>query len=244
MAFFYYFILLSRMGYHISLIPLFWLVSALCLVRRRYFPAGLFLGFLYQLHLMAAVYWPVAFGYLVFKKAPFSAFILGSFVGIIPFILTGPVQTFGVIVWLAKSLANLNSFSGASNSQLLVLFVPLVVAVSAVLSLIKARFLAVLGLIFLGFNLYYLIATRYYPPKILYGLNYGQKLGLSRQILDQSRVTTPFISVPGGLVDVSYGYAVPYDYLVWWLQRQGAKPAGSYSEFIVDENTLSLRVLE
>jgi hypothetical protein len=243
-TFFYYFIILSRLGYHISLIPLLWLISALCLVKKRYFLSGLFLGFLYQVHLFAFVYWPVAFIYLLLKKAPLSKFIVGSVIGIIPFIISGPIQTFGVIAWLVKYLLSLKNFSGATNSQMLIFLVPLVVAVSAIFSLLKYKILVILGAIYLVFNLNYLKSTKYYPQSILYGYNYYQKLQISRQILRQSHLSIPEITALGGLADASTNYADPYNYLIWWLQKRGERPAGVYSKFVIDENTLSLTMLK
>ena len=243
-SFFNYSIVLSRLGNHISLIPLLWLIFALALVKKRYFLSGLFLGFLYQTHLFAFVYWPVAILYLLYKKAPLSGFITGSVIGIIPFIITGPIQTFGIVVWLMKYLLTLRNFSGASNSQMLIFLIPAMVVVSVLLSRLEKRFLAILGVIYLVFNVHYLISRNFTPWSIFYSINYGQKLRISRQILQQSRLSSPEIIVPGGLPDASNSYSEPYKYLVWWLQRRGGKPEGTYSKFVVDENKLSVKVLE
>jgi hypothetical protein len=242
-TFFYYLIILSRLGYHISLVPLMWLVTALSLIKKKYFLSGLFLAFFYQTHLMAVIYWPVAFLYLLFKKAPFSGFIAGSAIGLIPFILTGPVQTFGVVLWMIKYLITAHGISSATNSQLLIFLVPAIILISYALSYLKTRALLLLGVIYIVFNLYYLDSTHYYPPKILYGTNYGRKLEISRNILKKSLISSPGIIVPVGLPGVD-NYADPYEYLVWWLERQGNRPGGQYSVFEIDENTNSLTVLE
>ncbi len=144
-SFFNYSIVLSRLGNHISLIPLLWLIFALCLIKKRYFLSGLFLGFLYQTHLFAFIYWPAAILYLLYKKAPLSGFITGSVIGIIPFIISGPIQTFGIVVWLMKYLLTLRNFSGASNSQMLIFLIPVMVALAVVLSRLKGRFIGNFG---------------------------------------------------------------------------------------------------
>ena len=243
-SFFNYSIVLSRLGNHISLIPLLWLIFATALIKKRYFLSGLFLGFLYQTHLFAFIYWPVAVLYLLFKKAPLSSFMAGSVVGIIPFILTGPIQTFGVVFWLMKYLLTINNFSGASNSQMLIFLIPVMVAVSVVLSRLKGSFLVILGVIYIVFNLHYLISCKFTPWSVFYSINYGQKLLISKQILQQSRISSPEIIVPGGLPGASNSYSEPYKYLLWWMQRLGEKPGGTYSKFLVEENKLSVKMLE
>ena len=242
-SFSYIFILFARFGYHISLIPLLFLISALCLVKKRYFLSGLFLAFFYQVHLLAVIYWPLAFLYLIVKKAPFMKFILGSLIGIIPFLLSGPVQTFGIIVWLAKYAVSLHGSVGISSSESMVVALPLVIVVSVVLSRLNRKILYVLSLIYFIFNLNFLISYHFYPPDIFYSPDYSSKLLISRQILDHSRITAPGIQIIGGLPGDT-GYSDSYTYLLGWLQKRGLKPSGVYSKFVIDENTLTLRMLE
>jgi 4-amino-4-deoxy-L-arabinose transferase-like glycosyltransferase len=242
-AFYYQCILLARTGYHISLIPLLFLVFALCLVKKRYFLSGLFLAFLYQVHILAVIYWPLAFVYLFFKKEPFLNFIIGSFLGLIPFLISGPIQTFGVVFWLIKNLTVIFKFSGVSNSQTFVIYIPLIMVISVLLSRLNRKVLYVAGIIYFIVNLNILLSNHYYPPDIFYGPDYSQKMLISRQILADSKTAIPEVQVVGGLPGDT-NYSDSYIYLIRWLQKKGVKPAGIYSKFIVDENTLNIRMLE
>lgn len=103
----------SQTAYHTSLIPLLFFLSFLCFCRRRLFLAGLFVGWLYQAHLLTFIYWPLWL-YLVLKlRLRLPPVLLGFGLGILPFIIAGPVQLFGIFVWLAKQL--LAGFSGVSS---------------------------------------------------------------------------------------------------------------------------------
>lgn len=92
----------SQTAYHTSLIPLFFFLSYLCLSRRRPFLGGLFIGFLYQSHLLTFIYWPL--WVILARKLPKLPITLGIILGILPFILAGPIQTFGIFIWIGKGL--------------------------------------------------------------------------------------------------------------------------------------------
>lgn len=92
----------SQTAYHTSLIPLFFFLSYLCLTRRRLFLGGLFIGFLYQSHLLTFIYWPL--WVILARKMPKLQITLGIILGILPFILAGPIQTFGIFIWIGKGL--------------------------------------------------------------------------------------------------------------------------------------------
>ena len=105
----------SQTAYHTSLIPLFFFLSYLCLTRRRLFLGGLFIGFLYQSHLLTFIYWPL--WVILARKMPKLQITLGIILGILPFILAGPIQTFGIFIWITKGLLNgFNVSSGISTA--------------------------------------------------------------------------------------------------------------------------------
>lgn len=115
----------AKIPYHTSPIPLFEVIFLLCLIKQRDFLAGLFLGLLYQLHLLTFVFWPLLI--FRFNKKSFLGFILG----IAPFLFAGPVQTFGIFVWLAKHM--FEGFGGtglASEAYRVVLLVPSLILLS------------------------------------------------------------------------------------------------------------------
>ncbi len=103
----------SLTPYHTSLIPLFFFLSYLCVTRRRPFLGGLFIGFLYQSHLLTFIYWPLFLYLAVKKKLSILHLASGFVVGVLPFILAGPVQTLGIFVWLTKQI--LTGFGGVSS---------------------------------------------------------------------------------------------------------------------------------
>ena len=103
----------SLTAYHTSLIPLFFFTAYLCLLRKKWFLSGLFLGFLYQLHLLTFIYWPLFIYLLIKQQGKLKHFSLGFVFGIIPFILAGPIQLGGIFIWAAKQLVT--GFTGVSS---------------------------------------------------------------------------------------------------------------------------------
>lgn len=100
--------------YHTLLVPLFFFLALACAQRRHSYLTGLFVGCLYLSHLLTFIYWPL-FIYLAWKhKLNFGRYGLGFVLGILPFIIAGPVQTLGIFVWLAKQL--LTGFAGTTSS--------------------------------------------------------------------------------------------------------------------------------
>lgn len=103
----------SLTAYHTSFIPLFFFIAYLLIDRKKAVLSGLFIGFLYQLHLLTFIYWPLWL-YLIYTKRLNSAAVFSGFiVGILPFILAGPVQTFGIFIWVTKQLVT--GFGGVSS---------------------------------------------------------------------------------------------------------------------------------
>lgn len=127
-------------AYHTSPIPLLFFTSYALILRKRSFLAGLFIGFLYLSHLLTFIYWPFWL-YLIYKnKLGFGACGMGFILGILPFIISGPVQTFGIFIWLIKQM--LIGFSGASSgvstAYWVVLLPGIILLVSKVLKSIYA----------------------------------------------------------------------------------------------------------
>jgi hypothetical protein len=116
------------MPYHTSPIPLFEVLFFLLLLKQKHFLSGLFLGFLYQLHLLTFIFWPL----LVFRinKKTFFGFILGM----LPFIITGPKQILQLLAWVFRSA--LTGFRGAnlaSEAYLMVFYIPGLIFVALIL---------------------------------------------------------------------------------------------------------------
>jgi hypothetical protein len=146
----------SRMSYHTSVIPLFTAIFLLLLSRKQALLAGLFWGFLYQLHLLTFVFWPIVAIYIFKKNIHLFIFILGFVVGIFPFIISGPVQTLGIFVWLVKFLITGAHSSGLSAAYHMVFFIPLVIIISVVLSRLPRFVSYVVLLIIFMLNLFVL----------------------------------------------------------------------------------------
>lgn len=101
----------SRLSYHTSPIPFFFVAFLLMLYTRKYFFAALFLGFLYQLELASIVLWPIALLILLRQKYDLRvSHVLAFLAGILPFIIAGPIQAGGVFIWALYRL-----FTGAPS---------------------------------------------------------------------------------------------------------------------------------
>ena len=217
-------VLQSRMPYHTSLIPLFSIILFLLLRRHRDFLAGLFLGLLYQLHLLTFIFWPVMF----FRRRTIPGFILG----ILPFLLVGPVQTFGIFAWIAKH--TLTGFGGStiSTAYLVVLLVPAILVVPWFLNRIP-KFIGILIIvIYLGFSYW----------KLDIGSSLSSRIVLSKAILSQSSTDAPEI-VMDGPGSQFRSYSMPYEYLVWWLSRS-TPPGDSHTRFLIHESSQTYEVLK
>lgn len=115
--------------YHTSPIPLFEVIFFLLFLKRKDFLTGLFLGFLYQLHLLTFIFWPM----LLFRLNKRSIF--GFLLGISPFIITGPKQIPQLLIWVFRSA--LTGFRGAnlaSEAYLMVLYIPALILLSYIIN--------------------------------------------------------------------------------------------------------------
>lgn len=112
--------------YHLSPIPLFTLITLHLFKLRRNFLFGLFLGLLYQLHLLTFLFWPL----LIFRFKLRT--LLGFILGILPFLISGPIQTFGIFIWLVKHLFEGFSGSNVSDAYITVLLVPAIMILNKI----------------------------------------------------------------------------------------------------------------
>ncbi|MDO8487812.1 MAG: hypothetical protein Q7S31_00660 [bacterium] len=127
-------IISDQTAYHTTLIPLFFFVTYFCLIRHKPFRAGLFIGFLYQSHLLTFIYWPLWVYLAVKHKLSWPMLTGGLIVGILPFILAGPLQFGGIFVWLVKGLlTGFEVSSGVSTAYWRVLLPGGVIIFGAVL---------------------------------------------------------------------------------------------------------------
>ncbi len=135
----------ARMPYHTSPIPFFMALLLLFLSRRKYFISFLVLGLLYQLELVTVVLWPVFIFFLVKNRySPRFRDFMAFAVGILPFLLSGPVSTVGVFVWTAYHWLTAASTGPATVPFYLVLlqhfFLPGLPALAAVILLVSVLF--------------------------------------------------------------------------------------------------------
>jgi len=220
-------VLQSRMPYHTSLIPLFSILYFLLLRRHRDFLAGLFLGFLYQLHLLTFIFWPIMFFPACASRR--RKLIPGFLLGIFPFLLAGPIPTFGIFAWIAKHAITGFGGSTISTAYLVVLLVPAILIVSKI---IKAfPWLAILFLISSLTNQTFTL-----------GPSFSNRLALSKAILSQSQTSSPEIAMQGPGSKFR-SYSMPYEYLTWWISRSTA-PLGSHTKFLINEESQTFEILE
>ena len=233
-------VLQSRMPYHTSLIPLFSILFLLFLRRHKDFLAGLFLGFLYQLHLLTFIFWPIAiYKYLISPpklggEHRGGIFAMGLALGILPFLIAGPVQTFGIFAWIAKH--SLTGFGGStiSTAYLVVLLVPAILGISWIIR----RLPKVLGL----FIIVILILFRNSDLEIRnYGSTLSSRFALSKAILSQSSTDVPELIMEGPGSKFR-SYSMPYEYLTWWLSRS-IPPGGSHTKFLIHESSQTFEQL-
>jgi hypothetical protein len=243
---YYFSVVHSRLAYHTSPIALFFIISGLLFMKKEAFLGGLFLGFLYQSHLLTLVYWPLLLLFVIMRKISLNFFhlIVGFVVGILPFILTGPVATLGIFVWLLSRFVTGFHSTGLISEAYLVVFFPLfALVISRVFSCLSLKKLSLVVVFFFFVNYLYLINTSYLLKTGKYGIPYLDKAKLTLQIFQLSSSKHPVINItgPGSQFPTS---RLPYDFLFWQQQYLGNLPRGKFSQFHVDESMLQLKVLE
>jgi len=242
---YYFSVIHSRLAYHTSLIPLFFILFLNLLLSRHDFLSGLFLGFLYQLHLLTFIYWPfVIFHSRRTSKFHLSQFVIGFIIGILPFIISGPVQTSGIFVWLISRLfSGFGSVGFISEAYLVVFLAPAALAVSYIFPPLPRKAFGALIVVFFLVNFWYLIKTDYQTSVSKFGLPFPIKQQIAKDILVNSATFAPRISTsgPGSQFATT---VLPYKYLLWRLIDSGQTPSGTASGFIVNEQNGRLTVLE
>lgn len=217
-----FFILLSRMAYHTAPIPLFELIFLISVVRKKPMLAAVFMGILYQLHLLTFIFWPL----FLFARPKMKHYVI-FIISILPFIISGREQTYGAIKWVIKGL--ITGFPGSnlySGAYLAVLLVPLLIILSIVMHKIPKKLSAGLTLIAVLYNIY--------NSRSLNISSFSNISSASQKILSLSQTSEPKILVTGPGLEFS-STAMPYQYLVWYLSRS-TKPSGIFNEFIIDTN--------
>lgn len=185
-----------RTPYHTSPIPLFEVIFLVVFIKRRDFLAGLFAGLLYQLHLLTFIFWPLLF-FRISKKT-----LLGFFLGILPFIITGPKQIAQLFAWVFRSaLAGFPGSNPVSEAYLIVLFIPSMLLLSFIIKKLP-KILAILIVVVLLNTEYRTFNIERYAPF------YDQFLASAKSGVDIYGQGSKFASA-----------VMPFQYLVWWLDR-------------------------
>ncbi|TSC87287.1 MAG: Uncharacterized protein G01um101416_501, partial [Microgenomates group bacterium Gr01-1014_16] len=135
-------VLQSRFPYHTT--PVFLFITIFFLLKDRPFWAGLFLGLLYQLHLLTFIFW-------VFMK---PKMLPGFLLGILPFLVVGPIQIFGIFVWLAKHFVTGFSGSYISGAYWVVLTIPIILAISFLISRFSKKWAYLITLFIILYSLF------------------------------------------------------------------------------------------
>src|SRR3989344_2602239 len=228
-----FFIYQSRFSYHTAPIPLFTLIFLTALVRYRFTIAALFLAFLYQLHLLTFIFWPIYVA-VVGSKFRFKSLAVFLF-GISPLILSGPIQTLGIFAWLVKQVfSGFTAVSGGSYAYIMVLIAPMFLALAGILKLLPRKAALLICAVFILNNLLH--------RQFISSNSYKLHLDLARQIFAISSTNTPQIKMTG--VNSEYKTtSAPYEYFIWWLSRF-QDPAGRYSQFEINESDQTFRVLK
>lgn len=143
-AFHPFIVLQSRFPYHTTPVFFFIPIFFLLFLKNRLFLAGLFLGFLYQLHLLTFIFW-------VFIK---PKMLPGFLLGILPFIFVGPVQTFGIFAWIVKHLFTGFSGSSISGAYQVVLSIPIILSISFLISHFSKKWAYLLTLFIILYSLF------------------------------------------------------------------------------------------
>jgi hypothetical protein len=261
-------VLHSRMSYHTSPIPLFMLICSLLLIKKRAFLSGFFLSLLYSLHLLTLVFWLPVFWWVFKGKLSKTKFFTGFFLGLIPFILSGPLAAFGIFVWLGfKTIVgfpatntptfyldlfsklicptlffplthNLNIGTG-SQAYFVILIVPLCLLVGWISAKLPNLLLVGLFIFVITSNFLYLNRTHYQLDS---GHALSERISVAKNILKFSSSRNPKISVTGSGSEFSTSKD-PYVYLVWWLGRKN-EPSGAFYSFTVNEANLELQMVQ
>jgi hypothetical protein len=176
-AFNYFAIVNSRIAYHTSPIFYLFIITLLLLIKKQYLLSGLFMGFLYQSHLLTFIYWPLFLLYIL-KQKPASPvqLLLGFLLGIAPFILSGPLSVGGIFIWIIfKLVSGFQNVGLISESYLIVLFPVLILFASIMISKLPDKIVYPFLGLYIIFNLYYLFNTNYLLTTRRFGSSLSEK---------------------------------------------------------------------
>jgi len=125
-------VVFSRNPYHTSPISLFLSAALVLLLRKKYFLAFLFFGFLFQLELSSVAVWPVILIILYKQKCLFIISAVSGFLfGVLPMFLAGPLQLLGTFLWSFHRLfSHLGSGSGGNLNYYLSFFSQIVFGIA------------------------------------------------------------------------------------------------------------------
>jgi len=243
---FYFSVIHSRLAYHTSPIPWLFIITFLLFISGKFFLSGIFLGLLYQSHLLTFIYWPI-FWILVWRlklKVDYLGLFVGFLIGILPFIIAGPIQSFGIFIWvLSRLFFGIQSVGLISESYLVVLLAPACLLISLFIPHIKPKTLFGLVVVFFLANYSLLLTTNYFSSAQKSGLPFSTKSKISDEIFRLSRTTNPIITTTGP-GDEFPTTKLPYTFLVWRKHFLGQSVSGHYSIFSVDEISAAVRVIE
>lgn len=203
-----FFVYNATLTYHTSIILLFLTISFNLLILKKYFLSGIFIGLAYQLHLLTFVYWPIFVVYCLFRKETPKLLIAGFLIGILPFLITGPIQTFGVFGWVLKNLAHITrNSSGISDAYKIVFSLYLVVITSLLTARLPKKIL-VLGIMLV---LTYALVR----PKYSVSVPYAERLSITDKLASKGATSNSVIMVIGNGGEFKSS-SMPYTYLLWW----------------------------
>lgn len=246
MSSYYFLVFHTRLGYHTSPIPFLFNLTLLLILTGRSYLSGIFIGLLYQSHLLTFIYWPLFwfFSYRHKTKIDQLRFFLGFVAGVLPMIIAGPIQTFGIFIWLVSRLfLGFSSAGLISQSYLVVISAPIVLLISLIVPKIKGHILALCLSVFVVFNFIYLVRTGYLTRSGIFGLTYPRKLELSERLIKLASNTTPQITIHGPGSKFA-STRLPYLYFFWRYKYLGGTFSGTGSAFLIDEFIAQVRVLE
>jgi hypothetical protein len=230
-------VLHSRFAYHTSPLILFEILLILFFIKRRLVLAFLFLGLLYQLHLLTFIFWPLVLFYMFKHRLQFKLVYLFAFgLGIFPFFVSGPIQTLGIFAWIGKNLLvgfpHQDSFSEAYR---VVIFIPVLLLAAYGLTKLPRAISSIFLIVFICWSLTHQIWG--------YGSSFQSRLDIASQILGNSAISSPEIIMEGDGSQFESA-KLPYEYLTWWLQRQGNKLGGRYARFQINDQDQTVKMLE
>ncbi len=243
-AVFYLAIIHSRLAYHTSPVPLLFLTTLGLLIFRRDFFAGLFLGLLYQSHLLTFMFWPGVLIYTFKLRLSPIRLLAGFILGLFPLLLTGPLQIGGIFLWLLKQLLTFSFTAGLfSQSYFVVLFTPLLLAIAFLFKGFPAKYSIFLSLILIVVNLSVLFSASFFENRFPFGLTMADRFSLVSRINPYYLPQTLNITLIGQDQDLANS-GLNYRYLYWWKNRNLPHNLPAPAQVVIDEPHLNVRVLE